>query len=216
MAGWSLRGMVLPGALGISATLALSGCASMSEEECLTADWRLLGYEDALQGRSTATIAQHRRACAGVSITPDLDLYQQGHTEGARLYCTAANGYLAGSRGSTYQGICPADLETGFMQAYRDGRELYAVTSEISTLQASIRQQQSAIEGMRHDIEELESEIVSEDSTADVRRANLEEIEGLSDRIAESEVEIAQAQRRLLELELEQETVSREHRLLGY
>lgn len=216
MAGWSLRGVVLPGALGLCAAIGLSGCASLSEEECLTADWRLLGYEDALRGRSTATISQHRRACAGVSVVPDLELYQQGHQEGARLYCTAANGYRAGSGGSTYQGICPADLETGFLRAYQDGRELYAVTSEIGTLQAATSRNESEIERIRRQIEELEDEIVAEDSTADQRRSKLEEIENLGKRIAEIEVEIAQAQRRLLELELEEETVTREHRLLGY
>lgn len=217
MAGWSRQQKgALRGAVALGAALALSGCASMSDEECLTADWRLLGYEDALQGRSTATIAQYRRACAAVSVTPNLDLYQQGHQEGARQYCTAANGYRAGSNGSTYQGICPADLETGFMRGFQDGRELYSLASEISTLQASITKQESDIAAFEREIADLEEAIIDDGSSADQRRANMAEIENLNERIVELEVEISGTRRRIEEIEAEHETVAREHRLLGY
>lgn len=216
MAGQSWQGSAFAGLACIFLAGSLGGCASMSEEECLNADWRLMGFEDALQGRSTATIAQHRRACAAVNVTPDLDLYRQGHEEGARQYCTPANGYRAGSSGSTYQGICPADLETAFMRGYQDGRELYTITSEISRLKGVVTTSEAGIDKLRRDILKLEETIVSADSTPDQRRANLAEIEDLGEDITELEVTIADARRKLLELESEQETVTRDHRLLGY
>lgn len=216
MAGQSWQGSALKGLVCILFAGSLSGCASMSEEECLNADWRLMGFTDALQGRSTAALAQHSRACAAVNVTPDLDLYRQGHEEGARQYCTPANGYRAGSSGSTYQGICPADLETAFMRGYQDGRELYTITSEISRLKGVVTTSEAGITKLRRDILKLEEAIVSSDSTPDQRRANLAEIEDLGEDITELEVTIADAKRRLLALESEQETVTRDHRLLGY
>lgn len=216
MARQSWQGSAFAGVACILMAGGLTGCASMSEEECLNADWRLMGFTDALQGRSTAALAQHRRACAAVNVTPDLDLYRQGHEEGARQYCTPANGYRAGSSGSTYQGICPADLETAFMRGYQDGRELYTITSEISRLKGVVTTNEVGIDKLRRDIAKLEEGIVSSESTPDQRRANLAEIENVGKDITEMEVVIADAKRRLLELESEQETVTREHRLLGY
>jgi hypothetical protein len=204
------------GAFALCALLFLSSCSSMSNEECRVADWRLLGYEDAMAGRSTANIASYRRACAGVAVVPDLDLYRQGHQEGARQYCTVANGYRAGSNGSSYQGICPVDLELTFMQGFQDGRSLYTYTNQISTLQSELRQSESELAQYRRQIETLESAIVAADSSPDQRRADLSEIETLNGRIAEREVLIAQTQRRIAELELGHRELVQEHRQLGY
>ena len=38
--------------------LLLGGCATMSEQECLVSDWRAIGYEDGVQGRSEAVIGK--------------------------------------------------------------------------------------------------------------------------------------------------------------
>lgn len=202
--------------LALGAFLLLPGCASMTEEECLTADWRLMGYEDAMAGRSTSTISQHRRACAAVGVSPDLDLYQAGHREGARLYCTPINGYRTGTMGTRYQSICPADLERDFMTAFQDGRELYELTSNISHFQSEVRKHKAEITRLRDEIETLEEAIVDADSSADLRRANLREISTLGEKIATHEVELAQAQRSIAQLELTHYYLLEDHRLMGY
>ena len=56
----------------IFATIAiagLSGCATMSGDECLTSDWNAIGYEDGARGYTADRIGKHRKACAkhGVS-----------------------------------------------------------------------------------------------------------------------------------------------------
>lgn len=203
-------------ALAVCAVLALASCASMSEQECLTADWRLMGYTDAMEGRSTATISQHRRACAAVSVVPDLDLYQYGHEEGARQYCTAANGYRVGSNGTNYQSICPADLEYLFLDAYQDGRKLYDITKEISDLETEMRKDESLVKELRRDIEKLEKAIVDDDTTAAERRAKLAEISALGDQISNLEVDVSQARRSISRLEMQQYYMREDHRLLGY
>ena len=37
-------------------TLALSGCATMNEQQCLVSDWRSVGFEDGARGRPVETI----------------------------------------------------------------------------------------------------------------------------------------------------------------
>ena len=38
----------------------LSGCASMSSEECLATDWSAVGYEDGARGYTSERFGAHR------------------------------------------------------------------------------------------------------------------------------------------------------------
>ena len=40
----------------------LSGCSSMSANECLATDWRTVGYEDGVAGYSGNRVGQYRKA----------------------------------------------------------------------------------------------------------------------------------------------------------
>ena len=71
----------------------------MSEQECAATDWRTVGYEDGVAGRSGDNIGQHRKACAKHGVSPDLTLYQAGRNDGLREYCQPANGFRAGADG---------------------------------------------------------------------------------------------------------------------
>merc|ERR1711916_171837 len=65
----------------------LQGCASLSKEECLVADWQQIGFEDGSRGRDLLTLARHRKACAKAGITPDRAAYERGHRQGLLRYC---------------------------------------------------------------------------------------------------------------------------------
>ena len=75
--------------------LVLAGCSSMSKNECLTVDWRTVGYEDGVAGYSGDRIGQHRKACAKYGVTTDLELYQQGRERGLREFSPMAKVQLA-------------------------------------------------------------------------------------------------------------------------
>lgn len=115
--------------------LLLSGCATLSKNECLTADWATIGYEDGIQGKSQSRIGQHRKACADYDVSPDLSAYQRGHAEGVILFCTPHNGYNKGKQGNDYPTICPTNVEASFRKGYEAGREVYrAWSSRIEVL----------------------------------------------------------------------------------
>lgn len=127
----------------------LASCATMDESECRTADWRAVGFEDGAAGRPVSEIGRHRRACAEHGVTPDLDAWRDGHAEGARYFCNPANGFRQGRAGREYSGLCPADLEAAFVEAYAAGRHLYDLDREIDRLRGDA-------DGMREELEVLE------------------------------------------------------------
>ncbi|UCH72709.1 MAG: DUF2799 domain-containing protein [Rhodospirillales bacterium] len=107
--------------------LALAGCGggAMKEAECMTADWRSLGYEDGAQGYGPEQLTVRRKACAEYGVAPDFQAYMAGRDEGLGYYCRPQNGYNVGNRGYRYGGQCPAHLEPAFVAAHTDGFGLY-------------------------------------------------------------------------------------------
>src|SRR5262245_9291519 len=55
--------------LGAAAYL-LAGCSGMSEQACVTADWRTVGFEDGTAGRSEGTIGRYRQQCSEHGVAP--------------------------------------------------------------------------------------------------------------------------------------------------
>src|SRR5690606_13231192 len=60
--------------LAAGVLLALSGCASMTPEECLHADWYEKGMQDGLRGQPRAYVEDHREACGKVGVVPNAAL----------------------------------------------------------------------------------------------------------------------------------------------
>ncbi len=121
--------------LGLVFVWALGGCASMSAEECVTADWRTIGLEDGARGRTADSIGRHRKACAKAGVTADQTNYEAGRQAGLREFCQPSRGYDVGHRGETYQGVCPSDLEDAFLRAYEDGRYLHELEQGVKQVE---------------------------------------------------------------------------------
>jgi hypothetical protein len=108
--------------------LALAGCGgggAMEEAECLTADWRAIGYEDGAQGYGPDQMAVRRKACAEYGVAANFEAYMAGREEGLGYYCRPQNGYNVGNSGYRYGGQCPPHMESAFMAAHADGFGLY-------------------------------------------------------------------------------------------
>jgi len=118
--------------------LALSGCASLSAEECLAADWYTIGVEDGSRGQSVSRIGAHRKACAEVGVQPDMARYNDGRAFGLQSFCTRERGYAEGENGHRYSGVCPPHLEPVFMQGYLAGQDRYRTKQEIHRLERDL------------------------------------------------------------------------------
>ena len=138
----------------IVGTAVLSGCSSMSANECMATDWRMVGYEDGVVGYSGNRIGKYRKACGEHGISPDLDQYQAGRDQGLREFCKPVNGFRTGARGNGYNGVCPAELDSAFMAAYESGRQLHTLRSRVGSTA-------SEIGSMRSELDRIDKDLVS-------------------------------------------------------
>ncbi len=159
----------------------MAGCASMSEEECLTADWHARGLMDGRNGEPLRYLEEHREACAKVGVVPDALSYQQGHAIGIREYCTPENGARIGRNGRSYRNSCPADLEGPFLDRYRAGYRVYEAEQRVRNID--------------NDIQRKERELDKE-KNEDKRRRLRREIRDLDDRLRRARHDLYEAERR--------------------
>ncbi len=131
----------------------LSGCETLSPQQCASADWLQIGYKDGGEGRPRARIEDHAQACAKAGIAVDRARYFAGHDQGLLYYCTPANGLRGGREGQSYQDVCPPHLAPGFLEPYRYGREIYATRSRIDGLDRNRRDREKKLQAASSDEE---------------------------------------------------------------
>jgi len=105
--------------------VALGGCASLSQEDCVRSDWKAIGQTDGRDGYPLSRMTDHREACHQYGVQPDPVAYKEGHAIGLVSYCTFRGGYRAGSRGRSYHGLCQAEQEAAFRDGYDVGLQVY-------------------------------------------------------------------------------------------
>ncbi len=193
----------------------VSGCATMSKEECKQADWYLKGVEDATQGHPLARVVEHGKACARIKIAPDMKDYREGHEKGARLYCVPEKGYGEGRKGAAYHGICPAALEPKFLRAYRDGQELYSIQRNIDRMISQINNNSAQIDNNYNEIAHLKYEIVNANNEQD-RRYRMRRIDELEYQIHNLNLDSNHAARELDLFQNDYRVVEAKHHRLGY
>ena len=111
--------------IGLGSAVVISGCATLSQDQCLMGDWYEIGVQDGTAGYAPDRLAQHREACAEYRVRPDREAYQAGWDDGIGAYCTPERGYQEGRRGAGYGQVCPPPLEWAFLQGYRNGQQVY-------------------------------------------------------------------------------------------
>lgn len=119
-----MRKLAIAAALAAT-TLVAGSCATLNEDQCLAGDWNGIGYTDGANGYTTARFADHVKACAKYSVTPDQSLYLRGRERGLPVYCTLDRGFRVGRQGQSYAGVCPAALERPFLTGMADGRVVW-------------------------------------------------------------------------------------------
>lgn len=193
---WNVLGAML-------AVLALSGCASMSSEECVATDWWAVGHEDGARGYTSERFSRHRTACAKHGITADFAAYKEGREQGLIEYCQPGRGYDVGVSGGRYYGVCDADLEPDFLDAYNAGYHLYTLRSNVSRASSRIAAKDRELESVKEEIRHKEASLINRETTTEQRILLLADLKELSERTGQIETEIQVLYRELAQYQVE-------------
>jgi Protein of unknown function (DUF2799) len=121
------------GALAVLASL--GGCASLSRNECLAANWEDIGVRDGAAGRPEEYLIRHSTACAKVSVTPDRTAWLQGRERGLERFCVPHRAYQAGESGYGFDAaICRNYDQDRLVAAYEHGREVNRLAGELASI----------------------------------------------------------------------------------
>ncbi len=107
------------------ALLGLTGCATMTREQCQSVDPQAQGYADGQKGLTTRGVDQLISSCqsgqrAGsiADVSRFKNEYLKAYQKGLAEYCTPANGERVGLLGEDYLGVCPKENEAPFLKEY--------------------------------------------------------------------------------------------------
>ncbi len=125
------HGLAFPG-LGVLVIAAgLSGCATMTPEQCMTADWYQIGEMDGRQGQGLNHFADRASVCREAGYPADQRAWQSGWDQGIIYFCTEDSGFRHGLEGHSYGRVCPGPLEGDFMAGYDVGRNIHQIESSL-------------------------------------------------------------------------------------
>lgn len=182
----------IAGLLTLSTLFVLSGCATMSADECAMSDWRTIGYEDGSMGYTAARIGEHRKACAKHGVAPDFNAYQTGHSEGVRQYCQPSRAFNVGAGGGRYNGICPSDLEPDFVDAFNSGHRLYQLRSNVNSANYQISARRAERERTEDQIRQAEADLIDPETPTEDRILLLVDLKDYAERKGALEAEIVE------------------------
>jgi hypothetical protein len=150
------RSLAFP-ALALLALASLSGCASISESECMSANWEDIGIRDGANGRPEEYLIEHSKACSKVSVSPNRTAWLKGREQGLERFCTPYRVYQIGeSGGGVDLGVCRGFDEERLQNAYERGRDVNRLAAEVSGIDNEMRDVHAQLQ--RKDLEQKERE----------------------------------------------------------
>lgn len=183
--------------LFLASFVIISGCSTLSKDDCQTQDWREYAKKRTLNYpqdfKKLATTA--RDACVEHQITPNYDLMKQGYIEGMNQYCNSKNIWDLGIEGKTVNLLhCPSGNRGKLQRVYNAAKYI----NEIEVLEQKAIDLENKIVRLQQESYSIQSEVdrlyLSGASQAEAAMAN--------SRLTQKRAEIIQVQNSLASLRL--------------
>ena len=115
----------------------LNGCAIMSKNECLSANWSLIGQRDGYNGDGSF-MQKRAQACIKHDSILDTAAYTEGYKKGLKHYCNPQTifDYALQGRG-TYQS-CPMELQNHLRPYYNTANQFYNANKNLKSIEDTI------------------------------------------------------------------------------
>ncbi|WP_208347549.1 DUF2799 domain-containing protein [Pseudaestuariivita rosea] len=170
--------------------IVLSGCETMTNKECMRADWYGIGLSDGQSGRYSDYLDNHAKACGDIGIVPNQQKWLVGRQAGLQQYCTPENAFKIGRRGDSINKVCSPEQHSKMFQPFYVGKQIYDFEWRINSLEYELERLQS----------DIDQELISE-------KPDLNEIRRLRRKVRSNEREIRTLQQQKFVVELKVQDV---------
>jgi hypothetical protein len=126
--------------------LLLTGCATLSREECQHGDWYGVGMADGQAGEPAGRFNEHVKACSEYGVSVDNRQYLNGRTEGLIDYCRVENAFDTGLQGHRYQHVCPSSIGFIFARYNEAAYQVYQARIELDGVESQIRYKETQLQ----------------------------------------------------------------------
>lgn len=128
----------------VSSLMILNGCAMMSKDECLSANWEFLGQQDGISG--VGSFAQKRATvCAKHNVVMDKSRYAEGYKKGVRTYCNPESVFEYALHGKGDYKSCPLEMHNVLRPFYMVANNYYTSKSNLEAIEYKIAQAKSRL-----------------------------------------------------------------------
>jgi len=188
--------------------LIVGGCASITAQDCLNADWRAAGYQDGAKGEKETRVEFYQQACSKFSVAVDSSTYSKGYADGILAYCLPGSGNQAGLKGKEYKGVCPADLEAGFLPAYEHGKNIHRLKKELKTAKREFKKSKKKLKALTKTLDKKQAALEQASSKQKPTESLLKETAQLTEEKKALEEKINQLDQSIGALDSEIKTLS--------
>lgn len=120
----------------------VSGCASLTKEQCENPDWEHIGEVDGSKGLPTKNYKYHVDTCRRKYDAAEKEVYLKGWNKSIGEFCTAKNGYESGAFGLQGSYACDAEQYPDFHEQFKLGQSVRGLKSQKSAINEKIRQRE--------------------------------------------------------------------------
>jgi hypothetical protein len=143
--------------IGAAALATLTGCASLSKDECLSGNWEEIGVRDGANGKPEEYLIEHTTACAKVNVVPDRGAWTHGRERGLERFCQPRRLYDIGEYGGSFDvGICRNFDQERLTDAFEKGRDVHVKADILDNIDSEARDIRTRLE--KKDLEQKERE----------------------------------------------------------
>lgn len=104
----------------------LSSCQSPPKINCSELNWREVGKDLALQGTPKKSgLVKLKKTCRQKDHLYDENAFNDGYSDGIKVFCQIDNGFRLGQSGKVYNETCKNENEDKFITGYIKGRLLF-------------------------------------------------------------------------------------------
>ncbi len=157
--------------LVVALTALLSGCATMSADECKVANWSDVGLRDGIEGAALSKLDARVKDCAEAKVAVDTPRYLQARDQGLVQFCQIERAAPLGLKGGSYSGVCPVGIDGEFRRRFRLGRDVFDARQTVQNLESNINGAEDRLRFAPSDDERRRAREALRDLDFEIRRA---------------------------------------------